>query len=71
MKKNTLAKQWAAWPCLSDGEPVPCPTWPRCACVVRGFVNIREPNNCGRAPLMNNEPHMPLTEKQEVERGHD
>lgn len=28
----------------------PCPHWPRCRCIVQGYVNQREPNDCGKPP---------------------
>jgi len=31
-----------------EGEP--CPTWPRCHCIVQGYLNLSEPNSCGRKP---------------------
>jgi DNA-binding XRE family transcriptional regulator len=36
----------------SDGKnPFPmCPSFPSCGCVARGYINPREPNNCGRKP---------------------
>lgn len=27
-----------------------CPRWPRCPCLVQGYINPREPNDCGRKP---------------------
>jgi hypothetical protein len=27
-----------------------CPNWPQCPCVMQGFVNYAELNDCGREP---------------------
>lgn len=31
-----------------EGEP--CPRWPNCACIAQGYLNLAEPNGCGRKP---------------------
>lgn len=31
-----------------EGEK--CPTWPRCNCIVQGYLNLAERNSCGRKP---------------------
>lgn len=28
-----------------------CKSWPRCRCIAQGYVNEREPNDCGRKPV--------------------
>jgi hypothetical protein len=27
-----------------------CKQWPRCHCIVQGYINPRETNDCGRKP---------------------
>lgn len=40
-----------------------CPRWPRCHCVVRGYINPREKNDCGRKPK---EPPRPVIVREQI-----
>lgn len=36
---------------MAGVQAMKCPRWPHCSCIVQGYVNPHEPNNCGRDPL--------------------
>lgn len=40
-----------------------CPRWPRCGCIVRGYTNPREQNECGKRP---SKPPKPVYVREQV-----
>lgn len=39
-------------------KPKLCPSWPRCSCIIRGYCNDAEENNCGKPPKTTTRPHI-------------
>ena len=43
-------ERWLAQRRESSRQGDPCPAWPRCRCIVQGYINRKEPTGCGRKP---------------------
>lgn len=50
MQKRKAGQPHKGWKGAARQKFAKCRHWPKCRCIVQGYVNGREPNNCGRKP---------------------
>jgi hypothetical protein len=43
---------------MSETPKSPCPRWPRCGCIQRGYVNDSPTSVCGTAGCTCDQPHV-------------